>query len=77
MDIPRFGIPAICALTTTVLFLTGSRGYLRRKPEGSPLTIAFRVFVAAAAKDFQQVKNFKQIFNDDGTQSTNSLRYYI
>ncbi|KAI3675316.1 hypothetical protein L1987_84905 [Smallanthus sonchifolius] len=71
----RFGIPAICALTATVLFLTGSLRYKHSKPEGSPLTIALRVFVAAATKDFQQVTNFKQIYNDDDAHSTSSLRW--
>ncbi|XP_076895476.1 protein NRT1/ PTR FAMILY 5.5-like [Bidens hawaiensis] len=71
----RFGLPAICASIATVLFLTGSSQYKHSKPKGSPLTIPIRVFVAAASKDFQQVKNFTQIYTDDDTRSTSSLRW--
>ncbi|KAI7729403.1 hypothetical protein M8C21_010241 [Ambrosia artemisiifolia] len=71
----RFWIPAICASITTVLFLTGSSRYTPQKPKGSPLTTILRVFVAASTKDFQQVTNFKQIYKEDDTQGTESLRW--
>ncbi|KAI7729404.1 hypothetical protein M8C21_010242 [Ambrosia artemisiifolia] len=71
----RFWIPAICASITTVLFLTGSSRYTPQKLKGSPLTTILRVFVAATTKDFQQVTNFKQIYKEDDTQGTKSLRW--
>ncbi|KAI3809869.1 hypothetical protein L1987_19472 [Smallanthus sonchifolius] len=71
----QFGVPAICTMTATVLFFTGYPLYKYSKPEGSPLTIALRVLVAAVTKDFQQVKGFKLIYKDDDTQSTSSLRW--
>ncbi|XP_076895464.1 protein NRT1/ PTR FAMILY 5.5-like [Bidens hawaiensis] len=71
----RFGIPAICASIATVLFITGSSQYKHGKPKGSPLTIPIRVFVAAVSKDFQQVKNFTQIYIDEDIRSTNSLSW--
>lgn len=54
----RFGIPAICTAVATFLFLTGvflsgSWRYKRAKPQGSPITMVCRVFVAATSKMFQ------------------------
>ncbi|KZV15241.1 hypothetical protein F511_26387, partial [Dorcoceras hygrometricum] len=46
----RFGIPAICTVATTLLFLSGSWKYKKAKPQGSPLTNVCRVFIAAACK---------------------------
>ncbi|KAK4478498.1 hypothetical protein RD792_013975 [Penstemon davidsonii] len=48
----RFGIPAICTLVATLLFLSGSCSYRCFKPVGSPLTMFVRVFVAAVLKLF-------------------------
>ncbi|KAM0008485.1 putative proton-dependent oligopeptide transporter family, MFS transporter superfamily [Helianthus debilis subsp. tardiflorus] len=77
----RFGIPAICATTATVLFLTGSKKYKRHRLQGSPLTIPLRVFVAAATKHFQQVTSFKKTYrsdddddDDNDARTTKSLR---
>lgn len=49
----RFGIPAICTLVATLLFLTGSCKYQRDSPQGSPLTATIRVFVASSSKIFE------------------------
>ncbi|PIN25040.1 H+/oligopeptide symporter [Handroanthus impetiginosus] len=46
----RFGIPAICTIIATLLFLSGSHEYDRAKPKGSPITNVCRVFVAFAFK---------------------------
>ncbi|KAI3675321.1 hypothetical protein L1987_84910 [Smallanthus sonchifolius] len=67
----QFGLPAICTVTATLLFFSGYGQYKYIKPEWSP----FRVFVAAATKDFQQVEQFTLIYNDDDTQSTSNLRW--
>ncbi|KAJ0640211.1 putative proton-dependent oligopeptide transporter family, MFS transporter superfamily [Helianthus annuus] len=72
----RFGIAAICALTATGVFLSGSPEYKKDvTPEGSPLTIALRVVVASVTKDFQQVTNFEQTYNNDNAPRTRSLRW--
>ncbi|PON43547.1 Proton-dependent oligopeptide transporter family [Parasponia andersonii] len=42
-----FGIPAICMLVATLVFLTGTSSYQRDKPPGSFLTTMRRVSVAA------------------------------
>ncbi|XP_062095283.1 protein NRT1/ PTR FAMILY 5.5-like [Humulus lupulus] len=51
----RFGIPAICTVVATIIFLTGSRSYKYAKPQGSPLTTVFRVFIAFASKLFHKL----------------------
>ncbi|CAL5420260.1 unnamed protein product [Camellia sinensis] len=48
----RFGIPAICTMVATLVFLSGSGSYNCVKPQGSSLTIVFRVLVAATSKMF-------------------------
>ncbi|KAL6534366.1 hypothetical protein OROHE_013291 [Orobanche hederae] len=48
----RFGIPAICTLVATLLFISGSCSYKYFKPPGSHLMIFVRVFVAAVLKLF-------------------------
>ncbi|KAM7526463.1 hypothetical protein LguiA_016365 [Lonicera macranthoides] len=53
----RFGIPAICTLVATLLFLSGSCQYKYVSPEGSPVTTMFRVVVATASKISQRVPN--------------------
>uniref|UniRef100_A0A5B7BGM8 Uncharacterized protein n=1 Tax=Davidia involucrata TaxID=16924 RepID=A0A5B7BGM8_DAVIN len=50
----RFGIPAICTLVATLLFVSGSSAYKCKGPQGSPLTTVFRVFVASASKTSHQ-----------------------
>ncbi|KAL8039203.1 hypothetical protein ABFX02_10G019500 [Erythranthe guttata] len=52
----RFGIPAICTLVATLLFFSTLCSYKNTlKPNGSPLTILFRVFVAAFSKLFYRI----------------------
>ncbi|KAL9152989.1 hypothetical protein ABFS82_10G019200 [Erythranthe guttata] len=48
----RFGIPAICTLFATLLFLSGSCSYKYVKPTGSPYTMFFQVFAAVVCKLF-------------------------
>jgi peptide/histidine transporter 3/4 len=49
----RFGIPAICTVVATFLFIIGSFSYIHSEPQGSPFTTVFRVFVASASKMFR------------------------
>ena len=49
----RFGIPAICTVVATSLFIIGSFSYKHSEPRGSPFTTVFRVFVASASKMFR------------------------
>ncbi|KAG8377009.1 hypothetical protein BUALT_Bualt09G0123600 [Buddleja alternifolia] len=59
----RFGIPAICTLVATLLFLSGSCSYKYYRPQGSPLTMFVRVFVAAVSKLFYRTpKDVKELF---------------
>ncbi|KAL9152985.1 hypothetical protein ABFS82_10G019000 [Erythranthe guttata] len=52
----RFGIPAICTLVATLLFFSTLCSYKNSsKANGSPLTILFRVFVAAFSKLFYRI----------------------
>ncbi|PSS09831.1 Protein NRT1/ PTR FAMILY 5.5 like [Actinidia chinensis var. chinensis] len=48
----RFGIAAICTVLATILFLSGSCLYNCVSPQGSSLTTAFGVLVAATSKLF-------------------------
>ncbi|KAL3536498.1 hypothetical protein ACH5RR_004959 [Cinchona calisaya] len=50
----HFGIPAICTLVATLIFLSGSCTFTYVGPQGSHLTMVFRVLVAAASKLFQR-----------------------
>ncbi|KAI3781656.1 hypothetical protein L2E82_11676 [Cichorium intybus] len=71
----RFGIPAICTLVATLLFVSGYSVYKPCKPpEGSPLTVTLRVFVAFARKISQPVRDPKELYNDEDARSTSSLR---
>lgn len=59
----RFGIPAICTLFATLLFLCGSCSYRYAQPEGSPLTMFTRVFVAAISKLFHRTpRDAKELY---------------
>ncbi|XP_057497788.1 protein NRT1/ PTR FAMILY 5.5-like [Actinidia eriantha] len=53
----RFGIPAICTVVATILFLSGSCSYNCVRPQGSSLTTVFRVLVAATSKLFHNRPN--------------------
>ncbi|KAL7136283.1 hypothetical protein ABFS83_10G019200 [Erythranthe nasuta] len=77
----KFGIPAICTLFATLLFSTTLCSYKRTlKPEGSPLTVFIRVFVAAASKLFYRIpKDPKELFENQDPElysvpHTRSLR---
>ncbi|CAL5420267.1 unnamed protein product [Camellia sinensis] len=76
----RFGIPAICSLVATLLFLSGSCSYKYDKPQGSPLTTVFRVFVASVCKMCQPLpSDGNELYEKDGTGAksmphTDSLR---
>ncbi|PSS23809.1 Protein NRT1/ PTR FAMILY 5.5 like [Actinidia chinensis var. chinensis] len=50
----RFGIPAICTVVATIIFLSGSCSYNCVRPQGSSLTTVFRVLVAATSKIFHK-----------------------
>ncbi|CAL5321124.1 unnamed protein product [Camellia sinensis] len=50
----RFGIPVICSVVATLIFLSGSGSYNCVKPQGSSLTTVFRVLVAATSKMFHK-----------------------
>nr|XP_023891101.1 protein NRT1/ PTR FAMILY 5.5-like [Quercus suber]XP_023891102.1 protein NRT1/ PTR FAMILY 5.5-like [Quercus suber]XP_023891103.1 protein NRT1/ PTR FAMILY 5.5-like [Quercus suber] len=65
----RFGIPAICTVVATFLFTTGSCLYRHSKPQGSPLTTIFRVFVASASNIFCH-----RLPDDNPLPQTHSLR---
>ncbi|XP_073155887.1 protein NRT1/ PTR FAMILY 5.5-like [Henckelia pumila] len=77
----RFGIPAICTVVTTLLFLTGSCKYKKAKPQGSPLTNVCRVFVAAACKTCEPIPlDADKLYKKDGRElqrfySTRVLRF--
>ncbi|CAI9097333.1 OLC1v1033733C3 [Oldenlandia corymbosa var. corymbosa] len=47
----HFGIPAIFSVVATLIFMSGSSSYTCVEPQGSPLTMVMRVFVAAASKN--------------------------
>ncbi|CAL5422721.1 unnamed protein product [Camellia sinensis] len=76
----RFGIPAICSLVATLLFLSGSCSYKYDKPQGSPLSTVFRVFVASVCKKCQPLpSDGNELYEKDGTDAksmphTDSLR---
>lgn len=80
----RFGIPSICTLVATLLFLSGWFTYNKVKPKGSPITTVCRVFVAAASKKSHIIShetklNYDQE-SDDVPQSfsrTRFLRYLV
>ncbi|KAL6534365.1 hypothetical protein OROHE_013290 [Orobanche hederae] len=74
----RFGIAAICTAVATLCFLTGWRAYDKVKPQGSPLTILCRVFVAAVLKKSQPFPlDAKLIYKKDGEdlQSFSGTRF--
>ncbi|CAL5420264.1 unnamed protein product [Camellia sinensis] len=50
----RFGIPVICSVVATLIFLSGLGSYNCVKPQGSSLTTVFRVLVAATSKMFHK-----------------------
>lgn len=79
----RFGIPAICTVVATLIFLTGSCSYDRLKPNGSPLTTILRVFVASTSKLLhRRPRDPSQLYEKQDTDlylqpHTPGLRYVI
>ncbi|KAJ0640416.1 putative proton-dependent oligopeptide transporter family, MFS transporter superfamily [Helianthus annuus] len=73
----RFGIPAICSVLATLLFFTGWPYYDRDPPKGSPLTTTVRVFVATAHNISQPIPNHKDLYYEDDTRPTSSLRFLL
>lgn len=77
----RFGIPAICTVVATLLFLSGSCKYKKAEPQGSPLTNVCRVFVAAACKQCEPFPlDANELYKKDGQElqrfsSTRVLRF--
>ncbi|XP_031275324.1 protein NRT1/ PTR FAMILY 5.5 [Pistacia vera] len=62
----RFGIPAICTVVATLIFLTGTCSYRYVRPEGSSFTSVFRVFVASASKIFHRCpKDATELYERD------------
>uniref|UniRef100_A0A2N9FAI1 Uncharacterized protein n=1 Tax=Fagus sylvatica TaxID=28930 RepID=A0A2N9FAI1_FAGSY len=61
----KFGIPAICTVVATFLFISGffCSSYKHSGPEGSPLTTVFRVFVASAYKMFSHLPQHDKELN--------------
>ncbi|GAA0143711.1 hypothetical protein LIER_04325 [Lithospermum erythrorhizon] len=53
-----FGIPAICVLVATIFFLNSSFSYVKKGPQGSPLTSMVRVIVGS-------VRNITKKLPDD------------
>ncbi|KAJ0459953.1 putative proton-dependent oligopeptide transporter family, MFS transporter superfamily [Helianthus annuus] len=72
----RFGIPAICSVVATLLFFTGWRYYDRDPPKGSPLTTTVRVFVATARNFSKPMPNPTDLYNENDTHPTSSLRLF-
>ncbi|CAB4284689.1 unnamed protein product [Prunus armeniaca] len=73
----RYGIPAICTLVATLIFLTGSCSYHTHRAQGSPLTTLFRVFVASASKIFRRCpRDASHLYEkrDDGYQISHTHR---
>ena len=61
----KFGIPAICTVVATFLFISGffCSSYEPSGPRGSPLTTVFRVFVASAYKMFSHLPQHDKELN--------------
>lgn len=59
----RFGIPAICTVIGTTLFLSGSFTYKKEPPSGSPICNVCRVFVSAALNAFQSYPTDNQSYH--------------
>lgn len=65
-----FGVPGMCVVSATLIFLSGwfssKYTYNYSKPQGSPLSDVFRVFVAAALKISQPFQpDTNQLYKND------------
>lgn len=66
-----FGVSAICTALATLFYLSGTPTYHKAgpKPEGSPITDFFRVFVASALKIFRPFpKDQRELHVTDGQE---------
>ncbi|KAG8377007.1 hypothetical protein BUALT_Bualt09G0123400 [Buddleja alternifolia] len=76
----RFGIPAICTVFATLLFLTSFCSFNYVEPQGSPITTFFRVIVASITKLlYRSPKDHKQLYEKQDPEDklvphTRSLR---
>lgn len=67
----RFGIPAICTVVATLIFLTGTCSYRYVRPQGSSFTSVFRVFVASASKIFHTCpRDATELYEKDQDQES-------
>jgi peptide/histidine transporter 3/4 len=71
----RFGIPAICTIAATLLFMSGSSSYIHHRPQGSPLTTVSRVFVASASKIFCHLPQDADQLYEKKHQPSEGLRF--
>ncbi|KAG9138628.1 hypothetical protein Leryth_020468 [Lithospermum erythrorhizon] len=72
----KFGIPAICTLVATIVFLSASCLYIKKEPEGSPITHLFKVIVAAASRSAEQLPSRTDLNEGDGKlPHTDGLRW--
>ncbi|XP_074365147.1 protein NRT1/ PTR FAMILY 5.5-like [Apium graveolens] len=78
----KFGLTALFSLVALLVFLSGLfwHPYIRKGPQGSPLTTIIRVFVAAIYKMSKRIpedhNNAKNLYmSDDSVQLTGSLRF--
>ncbi|XP_042486391.1 protein NRT1/ PTR FAMILY 5.5 isoform X3 [Macadamia integrifolia] len=76
----RFGIPAICTLVSTLIFLSGLHSYIYVEPRGSSLTHIFQVYVASTLKiHHHRPRDAAQLYerddhDDDLVPHTNRFR---
>lgn len=77
----RFGIPAICNLVATLLFVSGSCSYIYIGPIGSSLSVLVRVPIAAVSKLFYRTpRDANELYETQNPEldlliRTKSLRY--
>ncbi|KAK9153550.1 hypothetical protein Sjap_001030 [Stephania japonica] len=68
----RFGIPAICTVVATLIFMSGSCSYIRKGPKGSPYVRLIRVFVASTLKIHLPLpSNSNQLYENNDLEEEN------
>lgn len=72
-----FGIPTFMMFLSCVLFFSGSKIYVKVKPDGSPLTSAVRVLVAAVKKRRLKLPEqpWLSLFNHTNVSINSNLPY--
>ncbi|KAL8517295.1 hypothetical protein ACS0TY_015506 [Phlomoides rotata] len=69
-----FGVPGICVASATLIFLSGWNTYNYSEPQGSPLSVVCRVFVAAVRKISQPFPaDTNQIYKKDDDEGDYSF----